>query len=64
MKNNKTPLLTTTIINTLERSCGPFKGGGKNPLLSKTLGQFAPKEIIIIIKNNDHGVSVNIVMVI
>jgi hypothetical protein len=29
------------VINTFERSCGTFRGGGgKNPLLSMTLGQF------------------------
>ncbi len=34
-----------TLINRFEKSCGTFKGeGGKNPLLSMTLGQFAPKK--------------------
>jgi len=38
----KVPLLPTTFINRFERSCGTFRGGGgKNPLLSMTMGQFA-----------------------
>jgi len=43
MKNEKKlPLLPMIVINRFERSCGTFRGGGgKNPLLSMTLGQFA-----------------------
>jgi hypothetical protein len=32
----KPPLLTTTIINRFEKSCGTFKGGGGNNSLSST----------------------------
>jgi hypothetical protein len=66
----KNPLSSTTFINRLERSCGTFKGGGrKNPLSSMTLGQFAQKHLINHLftyfkKNNDHGVDVNIIIVI
>ncbi len=61
------------IINRFERSFGTFrKGERKNPMLSTTLGQFAFIYIYIyvyiilfyFIKNNDHGVDVNIVIVI
>jgi len=38
----KTPLLPMTLISRFEKICGTFKkGGGKNPLSSKTLGQFS-----------------------
>jgi hypothetical protein len=41
---NKTSLLPITFINRFEKSCGTFRGrGGKTPLSSMTLGQFAPK---------------------
>jgi hypothetical protein len=45
MKNErKNPLLPTIVIRRFEKSCGTFKGGGgKNLLLSMTLGQFARK---------------------
>ncbi len=56
------------VIRRFERSCGTFKGGGgKNLVLSMTLGQFAPKKVLnlkIIKKKNDYGVDVSIVMVI
>jgi hypothetical protein len=42
---NKIPLLPTIVINRLERSGDTFRrGGGKNPLSSMTLGQFAQKK--------------------
>ncbi len=45
MKNErKNPLLPAIVIHRFEKSCGTFKGGGgKNPMLSMTLGQFARK---------------------
>ncbi len=43
-EKKKTSLLPVTFINRFEKSCGTFKrGGGKKPMLSMTLGQFAPK---------------------
>jgi hypothetical protein len=40
MKNErKNPLLPAIVIHRFEKSCGTFKGGGgKNPMLSMTLG--------------------------
>jgi hypothetical protein len=40
LKNNEKnpPLLSTTLINRFERSCGTFGKGKKNPLSSTTLG--------------------------
>jgi hypothetical protein len=72
------------VINRFQRNCGIFRRGGKNPLLSTTLGQFTqtkrekkktqtkpnqtkPNKTLFnffIKKNNDHGLDVNIVMVI
>jgi hypothetical protein len=61
----KLPLLPMIVINRFERSCGTFRGGGgKNPLLSMTLGQFAQNKTKQKTKNNDHGVDVNILIVI
>jgi hypothetical protein len=42
---DKTSLLPMTLINRFEKSCDTFIGsGGKNPLSSMTLGQFAQKK--------------------
>jgi hypothetical protein len=67
----KTPLLSTIVINSFEKKISTFRRrGGKNPLLSTTLCQFAHYlkiKIIIYIyfkTNNDHGVDVSIMMVI
>jgi hypothetical protein len=48
MAPSKPPLLPT-LINRFKRNCGTCRGGGgKNPLSSMILGQFAWKIIIII----------------
>jgi hypothetical protein len=58
----KTPLLPMTTKNRFERSCSTFRERGrKDPLLSTTLGYFARIFKLII---NDHGLDVNIIMVI
>jgi hypothetical protein len=62
----KIPLLPTTLIYRFERR-GTFKGGGgKNPLLSMTLGRFAKKQLYdnIYIFKKDHGVDVSIIIII
>jgi len=76
--NKKPPLLLMVVINRFQKNCGTFRGGGKNPLLSMTLGQFTqtkrkkknqtkPNKTLFyffIKNNNDNGLDVNIVMVI
>jgi len=43
--SKKNPLLSMIVINKFEKICGTFWGrGGKNPMLSMTLGQFAWKK--------------------
>jgi hypothetical protein len=65
MKKKKNPLLPMVVINRFERSCGTFKRGkGRNPMSLMTLGKFARGKINKTIHNNDHGVDVNIIMVI
>jgi hypothetical protein len=70
MKKKTNPPLLPTLINRFKRNCGTFRGGGgKNPLSSMTLGQFAQKQFkniyfLFLKNNNDHGVGVNIIIII
>jgi hypothetical protein len=60
-------MLLTTFINRFEKSYGTFGIAKGNFLLSMTLGQFVSpqKNLIYFLKNNnDHGVDVNIIIVI
>jgi hypothetical protein len=64
----KTPLLSTTLINKFERSCGTFKErGGKQPIVINDIRLVCLRKNIkiqILIKNNnDHGVDVNIIVI-
>jgi len=55
------------IINRFEGNCGTFGKGKRNPMSSMTLGQFGPPKkttLLFFFKPNDHGVDVNMIIVI
>jgi hypothetical protein len=70
-EKKKHPLLPMTLINMFEKSCGIFRGrGGRNPLLSHNTRSICSKiklelkvKVNFLIKKNDHGVDVNIIIV-
>jgi hypothetical protein len=68
MKKNP-PLLSIMLINSFDGSCGTFGEGKKKPKSSMTMGQFVPKSnnnqfLFLFSPNNNHGVDVNMIIVI
>jgi hypothetical protein len=68
VKWKNAPFLPTTFINRFKRSCDTFGWGvgGKEPLSSTTLGQFAWEKNLYFIylkNNNDHGLDVSIIII-
>ncbi len=58
--------MSTTLVS-FDKSCGTFGEGKKNLVLSMTLGQLVyqiSKYNLKLIINNDHGVDVNMIIII
>ncbi len=58
--------MSTTLVS-FDKSCGTFAEGKKNLVLSMTLGQLVyqiSKYNLKLIINNDHGVDVNMIIII
>jgi hypothetical protein len=64
-KNEKNPLLSPTmLINRFERSCGTFGEEKKPNVVNNTWLTCLEKKNYFPLKKNDHGVDVNMIIVI
>jgi hypothetical protein len=65
-KNEKNPpLLSTTLINRFEGNCDTFGKEGKNPIVINDIGLVClKKKYFYLVKNNDHGMDVSMIIVI